>query len=430
MKVRMWGFSLDPKERFAVLLVKAYTKKLDRYEVSKPTLLRYDLAKHAVTDTIPWPRGEEREGAQILFSPKGDLMYFFTQDDVLIYDTNTLKEVDRWEISKTLFEEGLGRIDFGFPYDVYEEPGFYTGLFRTTDPVNRRTQMGVARMDLANRQLDFYSLGPSVGVSFRLSPDRKKAYGIHSEVGNYQFWTFDLDSRRVVGKTEFAGRPRMGLDRQLERQPTLHHDRRQHDRPIRDRGLPSSRPDQSRRRHDERHPRSAPADDAEITRAVAGPGSSSCARPRNAALAASRIGAGAVARQHRARALHPLPRATADRPRAARLRLARARARHQSVRGADARQLRAERRERVDLHAHVGRDPVRHAAGALSPAAATVAALLRRHAGRTDRDAAQRRHRRNPARRRRDRAGVGRQRDLPRRQRRHPVSPRSRAVSS
>ena len=51
--------------------------------------------------------GEEREGAQILFSPKGDLMYFFTQDDVLIYDTNTLKEVDRWEISKTLFEEGL-----------------------------------------------------------------------------------------------------------------------------------------------------------------------------------------------------------------------------------------------------------------------------------------------------------------------------------
>src|SRR5215217_1536941 len=210
-KVRMWGFSLDPKERFIIMLVKAYTKKIDRYDVSKPTLLRYDLAKHAVTDTIPWPRGEEREGAQILFSPKGDLMYFFTTDDVLVYDTNTLKEVDRWEISKTLFEEGLGRIAFGFPYDVYEEPGFYTGLFRTTDPVNRRTQMGVARMDLTNRQLDFYSLGPSQATSFRLSPDRKKAYGIHSEIGNYQFWTFDLDSRRVVGKTEFPGRPRMGL---------------------------------------------------------------------------------------------------------------------------------------------------------------------------------------------------------------------------
>src|SRR5215211_5038164 len=209
--VRMWGFSLDPKERFAIVLVKAYTKKRDRYEVSKPTLLKYDLAKHQVTDTIPWPKGEEREGAQIIFSPNGDLMYFFTTDDVLIYDANTLKQVDRWEISKTLFEEGLGRIAFGFPNDVYEEPGFYTGLFRTTDPVNRRTQMGVARMDLVNRQLDFYSLGPSQSVSFRLAPDRKRGYGIHSEVGNYQFWTFDLEGRRVVGKVEFAGRPRMGL---------------------------------------------------------------------------------------------------------------------------------------------------------------------------------------------------------------------------
>jgi DNA-binding beta-propeller fold protein YncE len=210
-KVRMWGFSLDPKERFAVLLVKEYTKKKDRYEVSPPTLLRYDLAKHQVTDTIPWPKGEEREFAQIIFSPNGELMCFFTSDDVLIYDANTLKQVDRWEISRTLFEEGLGRIAFGFPYDVYEEAGFYTGLFRTTDPVNHRTQMGVARMDLVNRQLDFYALGPSQNVSFRLTPDRKRAYGIHPEIGNYQFWTFDLESRRVVGKTEFAGRPRMGL---------------------------------------------------------------------------------------------------------------------------------------------------------------------------------------------------------------------------
>jgi hypothetical protein len=48
-------------------------------------------------------------------------------------------------------------------------------------------------------------------VSFRLTPDRKRAYGIHPEVGNYQFWTFDLESRHVVGKTEFPGRPRMGL---------------------------------------------------------------------------------------------------------------------------------------------------------------------------------------------------------------------------
>ena len=210
-RVRVWGLNVDPKERFAVLLVKTYTKKPDRFEIGKPTLLRYDLAQHRVTDTIPWPKGEEREGAQIIFSPAGDLLYFFTTDDVLIYDTKTLKQVDRWELSRTLFEEGMGRLNFFFPNDIYEEPGFYTGLFRVTDPVNRRALMGVARVDLVNKSVDFFTLGPSEPVSFRLAPGRKRAYGLRSEVGNYQFWTFDLESRRVVRKVEFKGRPRMGL---------------------------------------------------------------------------------------------------------------------------------------------------------------------------------------------------------------------------
>ena len=210
-RVRMWGMSVDPLERFAVLLVKAYTKKTDRYEVSRPTLLRYDLAKHMVTDTIPWPEGQERDFAQIIFSPNGDLMYFFTTDDVLIYDSKSLKQVDRWDLSRTLFEEGMGRLNFGFPNDIYEEPGFYTGIFRNSDPVNHRTMMGVARMDLVNRSVEFYALGPSQNLTFRLAPGRKRAYGLHSEVGNYQFWTFDLESHRVVNKVEFKGRPRMGL---------------------------------------------------------------------------------------------------------------------------------------------------------------------------------------------------------------------------
>jgi hypothetical protein len=210
-RVRMSGMSVDPMERFAVLVVKAYTKKADRYEVSRTTLLRYDLFERMVTDTIPWPEGEERDFAQIIFSPKGDLMYFFTADDVLIYDTKTLKQVERWALSQTLFEEGMGRLNFGFPNDIYEEPGFYTGLFRNSDPVNHRTMMGVARMDLVNRAVEFYTLGPSQNVTFRLAPGRARAYGLHSEVGNYQFWTFDLDSHRVVNKVEFKGRPRMGL---------------------------------------------------------------------------------------------------------------------------------------------------------------------------------------------------------------------------
>jgi hypothetical protein len=210
-RVRLWGINVDPRERFAVVLVKTYTKLRDRFEVGKPTLLRYDLAKKTVTDTIPWPKGEERDGAQIIFSPDGELMYFFTTDDVLVYSTDSLKQVDRWELSRTLFEEGMGRLNFFFPTDIYEDPGFYTGLFRITDPVNRRTLMGVARVDLVKRTVDFYTLGPSEPVNFRLAPGRRRAYGLRQQVGNYEFWTFDLEGRRVAQRTQFAGRPRMGL---------------------------------------------------------------------------------------------------------------------------------------------------------------------------------------------------------------------------
>ena len=210
-RVRMTGgFNVDPKQRYAVMLVKTYTKKIDRWEVSAPRLLRYDLAKHQVTDTIPWPRGEERDGARILFSPSGEYLYFFTNDDVLVYDAVTLKEVDRWNIAQPV-EEGMGRLNFGFPIDIYEEPGYYTGLFRVTDPVQNRTLMGVARVNLEQRSFEFYTLGPSAGVGFALAPDRRRAYGLVQGIGNYEFWTFDLANRRVSNRVRFEGRPRMQL---------------------------------------------------------------------------------------------------------------------------------------------------------------------------------------------------------------------------
>jgi hypothetical protein len=210
-QVRIWAMTVDPRERFAVLLVKSYERKLDRWVIGPSRLLKYDLQRRVVTDTIPWPQGQERESQQLLFSPDGASLYFFSADDVLVFDIETLRQVDRWELGRTLFEEGVGRIGAGFNVDIYEEPGFFTQLFRVTDPVNRRALMGVARMDLMNRSMDWYPLGPSEQVSFSLAPGRTRAYGIHNEIGNYEFWAFDLVNRRVETKVPFRGRPRMGL---------------------------------------------------------------------------------------------------------------------------------------------------------------------------------------------------------------------------
>jgi hypothetical protein len=208
-KVRIWGYNIDPRERYAILLVKRYRQQPDRYEVGPPTLLRYDLRTKSVTDTIAWPQGEEREGARILFSPDGDLLYFFA-DEILVFETERFTEVGRWDYAAAL-DDGMGDLSFGFPEQPYEESGYYTGLFRVRDPVQNRQLMGVARVHLNDRRLDYFALGPSASVSFALAPGGRRAYGLVQEVGNYQFWTFDLESRRVESRARFAGRPRMSL---------------------------------------------------------------------------------------------------------------------------------------------------------------------------------------------------------------------------
>ncbi len=208
-KVRIRSMIPDPLERFVILLTKSAEKKVDRFEIGPPTLEVYDLKAHKVARTIPWPDNEEREFISVMMSPDGKLLYFFA-DDVLIYDTTDFKQVDKWEISRPI-EEGLNRFDFG-PRDVtFEEPGFYSGIFSMRDPVENRRIMGIARVNLAAKSLDFWPLGPFHPVSFSLAPDRKKAYGLFQDIGHYEFWTFDLEHHKLASKMEFSGRPRMAL---------------------------------------------------------------------------------------------------------------------------------------------------------------------------------------------------------------------------
>jgi hypothetical protein len=122
-KVRIRSLEPDPLNRFVVLLTASATKLIDRFEIGKPTLEQYDLAQHKVVRTIPWPNDEERQNATIMFAPDGKLMYLFSDQDVLIYETNAFTQVDKWELSRPI-EEGFGRLEFG-PRDVLnDQPGF------------------------------------------------------------------------------------------------------------------------------------------------------------------------------------------------------------------------------------------------------------------------------------------------------------------
>lgn len=208
-KVRIRGMQVDPLERFLILLTRSATKKADRWEIGDIALQLYDLKQKKITRDIPWPGGESRENVNIRFSPDGKLLYFFG-DDVLIIETENFTEVDTWALSRPL-EQGMGRVSFGAVDDINDEPGFFTGLFHVQDPVQKRRIMGIGRVNLVGKSVEFHPIGPSEGVGFAMAPDRKRAYGLLQQIGRYEFWAFDLEQKTLINREEFAGRPRMAL---------------------------------------------------------------------------------------------------------------------------------------------------------------------------------------------------------------------------
>lgn len=209
-KVRINSLTPDPSNAYLMMVTKAVTKAIDHFEIGAPQLVQYDLAQKKVVRTIPWPNNEERENANIQFSPDGKLMYLFSEQDILIYETDTFKQTDKWELSKPQ-DEWMTRLQAGSTDNINDEPGFYTGLFTMQDPIQNRRVMGIGRVNLSAKTIDFSPLGPATNVGFTMAPGRKVAFGLFNEIGRYEFWKFDLESKRVVDRTEFKGRPRMSL---------------------------------------------------------------------------------------------------------------------------------------------------------------------------------------------------------------------------
>ena len=209
-RTRIESFAVDPQERFVILLTRSRTKQVDRFEIADAELAAYDLSTHERMRTIPWPNDKARRALRMLFSPDGSLLYFFV-DQIVVYETDEFTEVDRWDLSEPL-EPGLGSLRFGFRGGLSEEFGFYTGLFTIRSPVRDGRQMGVARVNLNEKEVEyFYTLGPATGVGFAMTTDGTKAYGLVQEIGHYEFWAFDLESRRLGPRQQFDGRPRMAL---------------------------------------------------------------------------------------------------------------------------------------------------------------------------------------------------------------------------
>src|SRR5262245_1911471 len=212
-KVRILAFAADPQHRVMTLLTRSSTKLVDRFEIGPPTFVQYDLADRKVIRTVPWS-SESEPGFffELRYSPDGKSLYAFT-DEVLIFDPVTLQQAASWDLSLPN-EPGLGRFDIGWVDDVNDDPAYFNGLFTLEDKLLHRRLLGVGRINLGERDLDFFPLGPAPQqgrLSFALGPDRKRGYVLVQDIRHHELWTIDLPERKLLKKTTFEGRPRMAV---------------------------------------------------------------------------------------------------------------------------------------------------------------------------------------------------------------------------
>jgi DNA-binding beta-propeller fold protein YncE len=191
--------------------VRTTTKEIDRYNIEKPQLAKINIRDKKIEKTLELPPeyGQAGQVGLMRVSPDGKFLYVFSRD-VLVIDAAEFKLVDKILLDRPM-NPGLGLFRFGSSFESHDEPNALTFVYNSTDPATNRAMMGIARFNLVDRSLDFYETGPAVGGSFAVSPDHKRAYIVRNQVGQDEFYVFDLDAKRLLKRQEYGGRPRTAI---------------------------------------------------------------------------------------------------------------------------------------------------------------------------------------------------------------------------
>jgi hypothetical protein len=212
-KPRGRGMALDPTGRYLYASLRASVKEADYYRTDPAQFVTIDLNEKRIVKAFPFPADMEQgfsNSAVFKVSPDGKSLYVF-DDDVLIYDLATFRQVDRIEMSQPEYP-GASPYRLSPPDDPNAVSNIYESLFAAVDPVVHKGQMGIATLDLNTRKSTFTPIGPALpSLGFMVSPDHMRGYSImFAGVGGNrrtEFWVWDLARHTVINKAPFESRP-------------------------------------------------------------------------------------------------------------------------------------------------------------------------------------------------------------------------------
>jgi len=220
-RFRFNGGAPDAEGKLFYTVTTEIDKLVDRYEIGKPKYTVIDLGQQKIVKTVDIASEDENANAGgyvrgiFELSPDGKFLYQF-RDKVVILNVDDFKVVDRMDLAKPDLP-GMENVGFGGLLDSIGEPGQHISLFNAADPVVHNRLFGIARFDLATRQVDFTPIGPAPQgmAGLQVSPDKKTAYTVVSTGahGNKrcEFWAFDLATDRITKTQEVSCRTRFSF---------------------------------------------------------------------------------------------------------------------------------------------------------------------------------------------------------------------------
>jgi hypothetical protein len=213
---RFRGGAVDPDGKLFYTVTKEIDKFPEHFEVAKSKYTVIDLAQQKIVRTADMS-SEDEQSNRLSFevSPDGKYLYQFGPK-ITILQTSDFKVVDQLDLAQPDFH-GMGDVHLGGDMDLIGQPGVHTSIFTSADPIVHNRVFGLARLDLATRQVSYNPIGPAPPgmAGLQVTPDKKLAYTIVSNgsFGNKrcEFWAFDLTTDRLTRKEEVPCRTRFSF---------------------------------------------------------------------------------------------------------------------------------------------------------------------------------------------------------------------------
>jgi hypothetical protein len=213
---RFRGGAVDPDGKLFYTVTREIDKLPEHFEVARAKYTMIDLAQQKIVKTADMSIEDERSNRlSFEVSPDGKYLYQFGPK-ITILQTADFKVVDTLDLAQPDFG-AMDNVHLGSDLDLISQPGVHTSIFNSSDPIVHNRVFGLARLDLATRELNYNPIGPAPSgmAGLQVTPDKKFAYTVvaNGAGGNKrcEFWKFDLTNDHLTQKAEVPCRTRFSF---------------------------------------------------------------------------------------------------------------------------------------------------------------------------------------------------------------------------